>query len=228
VVSSAAEAKDIHDRLDRGEDFAVLAKEKSNDPTADSGGYMWTMDPSMLRAELKSALSGVAPGHITPVAHIPEGYAILKVLSPNQVTEMEKTVRARQAAVSAVSAPGAIKYTPNVSGVGEVESVFFNSRKPPGWAQDLQQACQTRIDTMTNATTKMEGVLDPANAAALANQSPLDVTQEYYSLGELYAYPGKMDKAIEQYLKGYQLALAQVPAVVPQFELELGIAYLHK
>ena len=37
-----------------------------------------------------------------------------------------------------------------------------------------------------------------------------------------------MDKAIEQYLKGYQLALAQVPAVVPQFELELGIAYLHK
>jgi hypothetical protein len=228
VVSSAAEAKDIHDRLDRGEDFAVLAKEKSTDPTADSGGYMGAMDPSMLRAELKSALGGVAPGHITPVAHIPEGYAILKVLSPDQVTEMEKTVRARQAAVSAVSAPGAIKYTPNVSGVGEVESIFFNSRKPPGWAQDLQQTCQTRIDTMTNATTKMEGVLDPANAAALANQSPLDVTQEYYSLGELYAYPGKMDEAIEQYLKGYQLALAQVPAVVPQFELELGIAYLHK
>ena len=228
VVSSAAEAKDIHDRLDRGDNFAVLAKERSSDPTADAGGYMGTMDPAMLRAELKNALSGVAPGHITPVAQIPEGFAILKVLSPDQVMAMEKSAQARQTAVSAVSAPGAIKYTPNVSGIGEVESVFFNFHKPPGWTQDLQQTCQTRKDTMANATKKMEDLLDPANAAALANQAPLDVTQEYYSLGELYAYPGEMDKAIQQYLKGYQLALAQVPAVVPQFELELGIAYLHK
>ena len=228
VVSSAADAKDIHDRLDRGDNFAILAKERSSDPTADAGGYMGTMDPAMLRTELKNALSGVAPGHVTEVAQIPEGYAILKVLSPDQVTAMEKTVQARHAAVSAVSAPGAIKYTPNVSGIGEVESVFFNFHKPPGWTQDLQQTCQTRIDTMANATRKMEALLDPANAAALANQAPLDVTQEYYSLGELYAYPGNMDQAIAQYQKGYQLALAQVPAVVPQFELELGIAYLHK
>jgi hypothetical protein len=228
VVNSAAEATEIHDRLTRGEDFAVLAKEKSTDPTADSGGYMGTMDPAMLRAELKNALSGVEPGHISGVAHIPEGYAILKVLSARQVAETESASRSRQAAISALSAPGSILYTPNVSGIGEAESAFFRASKPPGWDQDLLQACQTRKDTLANATKKMEDLLDPANAAALANQAPLDVTQEYYSLGELYAYPGNMDAAIAQYLKGYELAKAQFPAVAPQFEEELGIAYLHK
>jgi tetratricopeptide (TPR) repeat protein len=228
VVSSATEANDIHDRLIRGDDFAVLAKEKSTDPTADSGGYMGTLDPAMLRAELKNALNRVEPGQITEITHIPEGYAILKVLPPHQIAEIENATRERQAAVSAVSAPGSIKYTPNVSGIGEAESPFFRSPKPQGWGQDLQQACQTRKDTLANATTKMEDLLAPSNAAALAGQAPLDVSQEYYALGELYAYPGKMDQAIEQYLKGYRVALSQFPAVAPQFEEELGVAYLHK
>jgi hypothetical protein len=74
----------------------------------------------------------------------------------------------------------------------------------------------------------MEDLPSPANASELAKQSPLDVTQEYYALGELYAYPGKMDQAIEQYLKGYEFAKAQAAAVVPQLAQELGIAYLHK
>ena len=228
VVTSAAEAQNLHDRLARGEDFAVLAKEKSTDPTADSGGYMGAMDPSMLRSELKSALNGVGPGQISEVAHIPEGYAILKVLSTTQVKETENAGRQRQAAITTLTAPGAIRYSPNVSGVGEAETAFFNYPKPVGWGQDLQQACETRKDSLANATHRMEQVLAPGNAAALANQSPLDVTQEYYALGELYAYTGKMDEAIAQYMKGYQVALAQFPAVAPQFEEELGIAYLHK
>jgi hypothetical protein len=74
----------------------------------------------------------------------------------------------------------------------------------------------------------MEDLLAPSNSAALAGQSPLDVSQEYYALGELYAYPGYMDKAIAQYRKAYEVALAGAPAVVPQIEEELGIAYLHK
>jgi tetratricopeptide (TPR) repeat protein len=230
VVESPADAKDILDRLKRGDDFAVLAKEKSTDSTGDSGGYMGSMDPAMLRAELRDALTGVEPGHFTGIAHIPEGYAILKVLSPHQLTETENLSRNRQAEITALKAPGSIRYTPNVSGIGEAESAFFRYPKPPGWGQDLQQTCQTRNDSLANATKKMEDLLggDPANAAALASQAPLDVTQEYYSLGELYAYSGKMDDAIAQYLKGYQLARSQFPAVAPQFEEELGIAYLHK
>src|SRR5260370_12354865 len=228
VVNSAAEAKDIFDRLNRGDDFAVLPKQKSIDPTPNSGGYMGLLDPTMLRPELKNALRGVAPGRISEIAHIPEGYAIVKVLSPGQVAELENASRDRQAAISARSAPGSIRYPPNVSGIDEAESAFFRSPKPPGWGQDLQQACQTRKDTLANATQRMDDVLAHSNAAALATQAPLDVTQEYYALGELYAYPGKMDEAIAQYLKGYKIAQSQVPAVAPQFEEELGIAYLHK
>jgi tetratricopeptide (TPR) repeat protein len=225
VVAEATQAQQILERLNRGEDFAVLAKEKSTDPTADSGGYMGTLDPSMLRPELKEALAGIAPGQISKIAHIPEGYAILKVLSPYAVAEMENASRGR---LSALSAIGGIKYTPNVSGIGEAESALFRSPKPPGWGQDLRQVCESRKETLASATKRMEDLLSPSNAAALAGQAPLDVTQEYYALGELYAYPGKMDQAIEQYLKGYQLAKSRAPEVAPQFEEELGIAYLHK
>ncbi len=225
VVNTADQAQQILERLKKGEDFAVLAKEKSTDPTADSGGYMGTMDPLMLRPEIKEALAGIAAGQFSPIAHIPEGYAILKLLPPSAVSEMENADRSHLAALSAI---GNIKYTPNVSGIGEAESALFRSTKPAGWDQDLRLICETRKQTLANATKKMEDQLAPANSAALASQAPLDVTQEYYALGELYAYSGKMDPAIEQYLKAYKLARSQVPSAAPQFEEELGIAYLHK
>lgn len=225
VVNSAAEAEQIVSRLKNGEDFAVLAKEKSTDPTADSGGYMGIIDPSMLRSELRNALSGVKAGGITPAVRISSGYAIVKVLSPNSVSEMESANRDRLAALSAI---GSVKYTPNVSGIGEAESAIFRSPKPTGWAQDLRLICESRKQTYANAVKRMEDVLAPANAATLAAQPPLDATQEYYALGELYAYPGEMDRAIAQYLKGYELAKAKASEVAPQFEEELGIAYLHK
>ena len=225
VVSTPEEAQRIADQLKKGEDFAVLAKEKSSDPTADSGGYMGTLDPSTLRTELKDALSRLSPGQTSPIAHIPEGYAILKVLSPYAAKEMENASRDR---LSALSGVGAVKYTPNVSGIGEAESALFRSPKPEGWGQDLREVCESRKQTLANATKRMEDLLAPSNAAALTSQAPLDVTQEYYALGELYAYSGKMDRAIEQYLNAYKLAQSRASDAVPQFEQELGIAYLHK
>ena len=225
IVSSAPEAQRILQRLNQGEDFAVLAKEKSTDSTSDAGGYMGKLDPSSLRPELRNALNGLAPGQISPIVQIPSGYAILKVVTAASISQAESATRDRLAAVSAT---GSIRYTPNVSGIGEAESALFRFSKPPGWGQDLHQVCESRKQTLANATKKMEDLLSPANASELAKQSPLDVTQEYYALGELYAYPGKMDQAIEQYLKGYELATADAPRVASQFEQELGVAYLHK
>src|SRR5947208_14190739 len=123
---------------------------------------------------------------------------------------MESWNRERQAAVSAT---GRVKYTPNVSGIGEAESALFRSPKSKGWGQDLRQVCESRKQTYANAVTRMEDVLSPSNAAALNDQPPLDVTQEYYALGELYAYPGEMDRAIEKYKKGYELARLEVRSV---------------
>jgi len=80
VVRSNEEAQQILERLENGEDFATLAKEKSIDPTASAGGYMGKFAPGELRAELRDALQGMAPGQVSKVARIPEGYAILKIM----------------------------------------------------------------------------------------------------------------------------------------------------
>ena len=225
VVNTAAEADAVEKRLNQGEDFAVLAKEKSTDPTADAGGYMGIMDPAALRPELRDAVGSLKAGDISRVVHISSGFAILKMLSPYSVAEMENATRDRVAALSSI---GSIRYTPNVSGIGEAESALFRSPKPAGWDQDLRQICESRKQTYANAVKRMEDLLSPANASSLNAQPPLDVTQEYYALGELYAYPGDMDRAIEQYRKGYELAKSSASSIAPQFELELGIAYLHK
>lgn len=212
-------------QLKHGEDFAVIAKEKSTDPTSDSGGYMGIIDPAMLRPELRDAVGSLKVGETSGIVHISSGYAILKVLSPYSVSDMESASRDR---VAALSATGSVKYTPNVSGIGEAESALFRSPKPKGWDQDLRQICESRKQTYANAVKRMQDVLDPSNESVLKSQAALDVTQEYYALGELYAYPGEMNQAIEQYRKGYDVAKDRVPAVAAQFELELGIAYLHK
>jgi parvulin-like peptidyl-prolyl isomerase len=80
VVRTAEEAQSILDRLKTGEGFAQLAREKSIDPTAEQGGYMGEFNPAELRAELRDALRGVDAGQVSPITHIPSGYAILKVM----------------------------------------------------------------------------------------------------------------------------------------------------
>jgi len=67
VVNTPEQAQRVLERLKAGYDFASLAKEKSIDPTADSGGYMGRMDPASLRPELRDALKGVGPGQISAV-----------------------------------------------------------------------------------------------------------------------------------------------------------------
>lgn len=88
VVNSPEQANRVLERLKAGYDFAALAKEKSVDPTADSGGYMGRMDPASLRPELREALEGTGPGQISAITRIPSGYAILKVLPESKAAEI--------------------------------------------------------------------------------------------------------------------------------------------
>jgi hypothetical protein len=64
VVDSPSEAKQILDRLRDGADFAVLAKEKSTDASANDGGYIGKVDPTTLRPELWDSLT-----HRTGTSH---------------------------------------------------------------------------------------------------------------------------------------------------------------
>jgi tetratricopeptide (TPR) repeat protein len=228
VAADEPAAHQIVERLAKGEDFSLLAKEKSIDPTAQAGGYMGLIDPNSLRSELREVLQGLTPGKASKIAHIPEGYAILEIIPSSATKASENVGRGQPAVLTALQAPGAIRFTPDVSGIGEAQSALFKLPKPPGWGQDLRQICQTRNDTYRNAVKRMEGLLSPANSAQASDLDPLDLTQEYYGLGQLYAYAGNMNEAIAQYLKGYEVAKDLSPDVVPTFDQELGVTYLHR
>src|SRR5579871_4438543 len=81
VVNSAEDAKAVLERLKAGDDFGVIARENSTDPTSVDGGFLGKIDPSTLRAELKDGLRGVQPGQLSNIVKLPSGYAILQVLT---------------------------------------------------------------------------------------------------------------------------------------------------
>jgi peptidyl-prolyl cis-trans isomerase SurA len=88
-AQNEAEAKskiaDILARLNRGEDFAMLAQNYSEDPsTAPNGGDMGYVPESALdkvQAELRRVIVGLQPGAISGIIRTQEGYRILKLIS---------------------------------------------------------------------------------------------------------------------------------------------------
>ena len=225
VVNTPEQADKVRERLKAGYDFAALAKEKSVDPTADSGGYMGRMDPATLRQELRDALKGVAPGQISAVTRIPSGYAILKVLPESKAAEIENAPKAR---LQALSAFGSVTKLPGISGFGDANDALLRFPKTEGWERDFALGCQMRTQSWTAAAEGLEKVLAPANRQALDQQNPLDVMQEHVALGELNSYVGKMDAAIEQYEEAYRIASEKIPQAVPLMNFTLGVAYLHR
>ena len=225
VVESESQAKGILKRLENGEDFAQLAKTLSIDPTASEGGYMGLMDPAMLRAELREAIKGLAPGQTSGIIHTHSGYAILKIISPSEAGAVRNTAPAR---ILPTSATGAIRYAPNVGGKGEVDLAFRSFPKPDGWSHDLHGMCEIRQKSIASVIDTVLKQLDPANPEGVAKKGALDRIQMHYALANIYSYQGEMDKAIEQWTNAYEIASRELPAAMPELEEVLGIAYLHK
>ena len=223
VVGSAAEADGILKRLEGGADFAVLAREKSVDATAVDGGLMGRVDPAMLRMELRDALRGVEPGSTSRVFKLPTGFAILKVLRPGEVSELERAQRARQ---FAVSAEGSIQFDFDISGLNEAQAALAAYPKPDNWYLDLAGACQTRKESLAGLHDRIEKLLDPKGASG--SRQPYDVMSMRVAKGQWYAYRGEMDPAIEQWEIAYRMASTEIPRAVPYLEELLGIGYLHR
>jgi len=225
VVRTPEQASQLLEKLKAGYDFATLAKEKSIDPTADSGGFMGRMNLAGLRPELRDALQGVAPGQLSPITRIPSGYAILKVIPESEAEKTENPPRAR---LEALSAYGSVQYSPSISGLIDAEEALLRFPKVSGWQRDPILTCQMRTQSLAAATERLEKLLAPANREELEQQKPLDLMQEHFSLAELYCYAGNMDPAIAQYEEAYRIASEKSPRAVPQIEFALGVAYLHR
>ena len=92
-----AEAKskilDIEARLKRGDDFAMLAQNFSEDSnTAPNGGDMGFVPESALdkaNPDLRKMVMSLSPGAVSPVIHTQEGYRILKVISKEPAGQRE-------------------------------------------------------------------------------------------------------------------------------------------
>lgn len=80
--------EEIRERILRGEDFAQLAKQFSQDPSAPSGGDLGVFAPAELDPTVREALASLEPGQITSVLQTSRGFQILKVLEIVGKTEV--------------------------------------------------------------------------------------------------------------------------------------------
>src|SRR5215469_4110849 len=134
VLNSAEEAARVRAELEKGADFAVLAREKSVDATSLDGGLLGKVDPSTMRAEIRTALQGLAPGQMSPVFRMASGFAVVKVLMPDELNGIVDFQRARQASIRAESA---IRFDVNLSGWSEAAAALASFDKPANWNTDL-------------------------------------------------------------------------------------------
>jgi len=77
--ATLAEAQGIVDRLNHGEDFAMLAEAYSTDPSAENGGDMGWMHEGLLNDQAEVALDELEVGAVSAPVRVLEGYAILRL-----------------------------------------------------------------------------------------------------------------------------------------------------
>jgi len=225
VVSSPDQAQKILDDLNKGEDFSTLAHRDSIDSTASDGGYLGQVSLSSLRPELRAALDGVSPGHVSPIVKGPLGFAILKVeTEPGTATNSPAPVTG----TTATNSIGSVKQTLGLGGFQEATMGLYNLPKPTGWDRDPKQICEMRKQSLASEQESLEQFFSPASETARASFKPVDLLNTYYSFGEIYSYVGDMDRAVPQYQKAHQIAAEQETMAEPQMEEAMGIAYLHK
>jgi tetratricopeptide (TPR) repeat protein len=222
VLNSAEEAARVRVELEKGADFAVLARQKSVDATSLDGGLLGKVDPSTMREEIRTALRGLAPGQISPVFRMPSGFAVVKVLAPGEVAGIEEFQRARQAALRAENN---IRFTTNLVGFTEAAAALANFAKPANWNTDLRLSCTMRQQSFADLKARATKLAATANGAG---HSPADSVALRLGLAQVYAYQGEMDAAIAQFEAALRTASAGAPKLLPEVEEMLGVAYLHR
>ena len=218
VTASEPEARDVLARLQRGDDFGALAQDKSQDPSANDGGFLGVLDPAQLRPELQNALRGVGPGQLSAIVKLPSGFAIVKVFTQLPGSAPPPTTTARQA----LSSAGAVRLTYDYAGFGSALRAVDKFDKSPGWNEDLRTACEVRTAAIPAITDQLKLLLQRPNAP------PAFLRDADTLLGDLHAYNGDFDAAVRYWQAAYNLALANSPDRAPQMEEAIGVAYLQR
>ena len=234
VVGTATKAHEVLARLEKGEDFATVAKQVSIDPSAGNGGYFNDVDPATLRPELRQALASLNPGEVSGPIQVPTGFVIVKTLAEERQPSGQGMGPGPGTAGQGMgpnrdlhlSAKGAIQYPADIAGQVLADMLFQKYPKPDGWDQDLQSVCAIRKRSLAEGIEVLQKLL--GDSKQMASKTPFDVIQTHYALAQLEAYTGTMDPSIQQWEAAYDVAVRDVPAGLPQLTEVLGVAYLHK
>ena len=223
VVGSKEEAQQIVERLRQGENFVALANQVSLDPSADRGGLLGRVALSSLRPELRNAVQNLAVGELSAVVQIPTGYAVLKVVADSEAGEPGRTSTVNRG----LAATGSVRYATDVAGFTAAITLFNDFEKPPDWNHDLPTICQVRRQSLARGDETVARNVAAA-AAGGTNLAPFDVVQLHYLQGQLHAYQGRMEQAIEAFTRAHRLAVAEAPEAVMPMEVVLAVANLHQ
>jgi hypothetical protein len=222
VVPTEHEALQVLKRLQAGEDFWAVAKERSIDPTAANGGDMGPVDPASLNSSVRAVLSRLKPGQVSDLVKVPTGYAIFQVAEGSSTTSAPSPQ-----GMLPVAGRGNIRAPTDVSGAVDSDMAFRQAAKPPAWEQDPKMACEIRKQSLGAGMKWLSEVIARKDAAHPGEQGS-NKLQAHIALAQLYGYQGKMAESVEQWLAAYHAAQSGSPQMLPRLEESLGIAYFHE
>lgn len=91
LVQDEKTAKEVKAKLDKGEDFAKLAKEYSQDPgSAENGGDLGFFGPGKMVPEFEEAAYKLKKGEVSEPVKSSFGYHIIKVTDKKELESFEK------------------------------------------------------------------------------------------------------------------------------------------
>ena len=221
VTRTATEAKAVLDQLRAGMDFGVLAKENSIDASSGDGGYIGLLGSPRMLPAYRDALQGVGRGKFTNVIHVPNGYAILTILSE---PPKGRGLNAKQIQALVTSAVG--RQSINVAGMSEEDAAFAQYPKPANWQRDLSVPCSIRKKSRLAAVERIQQLLEVESQPG-GKYAPIDRLRSHVAIAQLDTFVGAMDNALKEWQSAYQIAQSDVPGAVPYLQEVLGVSYLH-
>jgi tetratricopeptide (TPR) repeat protein len=225
VTRTPEEAGNMLTRARTGDNFEALARRYSIDPTAGDGGYLGSVAPDHLIAELREVLRNLKPGEVSEVFKIPAGFAILKLLREPIPFEEQDEDRAR------ILAPLAnVRISQDESGYAEFFQAVRNNlhagSQLQAWQMDLKSVCETRTQAPRNGIQAVQQLI----AKEGGSMAPRLLAYTHYTLAQLWSSQREYENAIKEQELAYQISLRAPDdaALVSHMEEVLGINYLHR